>query len=119
MGVGDHPIDGESSCRDHVELVGLNLTGMDCGVDDLTELHNLAGDGVTATDQVLYNLTRRGPEYDLLPWCRIHELPVMAYAPIGQGRMLGHPALGEVADRHGASPAQVGGHGASGSDATG
>lgn len=79
-------------------------------VDDLNELHDLAGQGTaaTATDQILYNLTRRGPEYDLLPWCRTHELPVMAYSPIEQGRMLGYAGLGAVADRHGVSPAQVG-----------
>ena len=45
------------------------------------------------TDQVLYNLTRRGIEYDLLPWCREQGMPVMAYSPIEQGRLLRHPAL--------------------------
>lgn len=76
--------------------------------DDMSELVDLPrGDHVT-TDQVLYNLTRRGVEYDLLPWCRDHAVPVMAYSPIEQGRMLGNSALHEVADRHGVSPAQVG-----------
>jgi diketogulonate reductase-like aldo/keto reductase len=55
----------------------------------------------------LYNLTRRGIEYDLLPWCRARAMPVMAYSPIEQGRMLGHPALAEVGQRHRATPAQV------------
>jgi diketogulonate reductase-like aldo/keto reductase len=60
-----------------------------------------------ATDQVLYNLTRRGPEYDLLPWCGEHRVPVMAYSPIEQGRLLTEPGLTEVARQHGATPAQV------------
>ncbi|MER6993098.1 aldo/keto reductase [Saccharopolyspora hirsuta] len=61
----------------------------------------------SATNQVLYNLTRRGIEVDLLPWCREQELPVMAYSPIEQGRLLGEPALRRVAERHAASPAQI------------
>ncbi|MGH3620827.1 MAG: aldo/keto reductase [Sciscionella sp.] len=60
-----------------------------------------------ATDQVLYNLTRRGIEYDLLPYCQQRGLPVMAYSPVEQGRMLGHPALVEVARRRRVSTAQV------------
>ncbi|MER7079116.1 Aldo/keto reductase [Saccharopolyspora kobensis] len=61
----------------------------------------------SATDQVLYNLTRRGVEVDLLPWCRERHLPVMAYSPIEQGRLLGEPALRRVAERHEATPAQI------------
>lgn len=73
--------------------------------DDMEELANL--DGGCSADQVLYNLTRRGIEYDLLPWCRRRSIPVMAYSPIEQGRMLGHRALATVAARHEATPAQV------------
>ncbi|MDA3650242.1 aldo/keto reductase [Saccharopolyspora indica] len=61
----------------------------------------------SATNQVLYNLTRRGIEVDLLPWCREQHLPVMAYSPIEQGRLLGEPALRRVAERHEATPAQI------------
>ena len=75
---------------------------------DLDELFGLPGGDAIATDQVLYNLTRRGIEYDLLPWCRERGVPVMAYSPIEQGRMLDHPALSDVASRHEATPAQVG-----------
>ena len=39
------------------------------------------------TNQVLYNLSRRGIEWDLLPWCRERGMPVMAYSPIEQGRL--------------------------------
>lgn len=75
---------------------------------DMKELVRLRGGSSAATNQVLYNLTRRGIEYDLLPWCQEHGVPVMAYSPIEQGRLLGHRALQEVAKRHVATPAQVG-----------
>ena len=58
-------------------------------VDDLEELGAQDGGAGLATDQVLYNLTRRGPEWDLLPWLRGRGVPVMAYSPIEQGRVLG------------------------------
>ena len=77
-------------------------------VDDMNELTGLPGGVGVATDQVLYNLRRRGIEYDLLPWCRQHRMPIMAYSPIDEGRLLRRPrALDGVARRHGMTPAQV------------
>ncbi|HYQ91312.1 MAG TPA: aldo/keto reductase [Candidatus Competibacteraceae bacterium] len=76
-------------------------------VADLQELWAVPGGPAVAINQVLYNLTRRGIEYDLLPWCRARRLPIMAYSPIEQGRLLGHAGLCRVAARHGATPAQV------------
>lgn len=77
-----------------------------CDVDDLEELGPALAD--CATDQVLFSLEHRGVEFDLLPFCAARRMPVMAYSPVGQGgRMLRHPALVEVAARHGATPAQV------------
>lgn len=60
-----------------------------------------------ATNQVLYNLTRRGIEYDLLPQAQKQGMPVMAYSPIEQGRLLKQKPLLAVAARHGATAAQV------------
>ena len=77
------------------------------GVSDLEELWSLEGGAAAATDQVLYNLTRRGIERDLLPWCRERGVPIMAYSPIEQGRLLRRPELQAVAARHGATPAQA------------
>ncbi|HYG57785.1 MAG TPA: aldo/keto reductase [Symbiobacteriaceae bacterium] len=74
---------------------------------DMEELAQLHGGLGVATNQVLYNLTRRGIEWDLLPWCRERCIPIMAYAPFEQGRMLGHPVLHSVAGRHGVTAAQV------------
>jgi diketogulonate reductase-like aldo/keto reductase len=76
---------------------------------DTADLQELVAVGGTAcaTDQVLYNLTRRGPEHDLLPWLADHRMPVMAYSPVEQGRLLDNPRLQEIAKSLGATPAQV------------
>lgn len=74
---------------------------------DVKELVGLPGGAAVATDQVLYNLTRRGIELDLLPWCRQRQTPVMAYSPIEQGRLLEKAAVRRVALRRHATPAQV------------
>jgi diketogulonate reductase-like aldo/keto reductase len=63
------------------------------------------GGSQIATDQVLYNLARRGIEWDLLPWCRSRKIPVMAYSPIEQGRLLDR--LHSIASGLGATPVQV------------
>jgi diketogulonate reductase-like aldo/keto reductase len=76
-------------------------------ISDLADLAAVAGGEAAVTDQVLYNLLRRGPEYDLMPLCRGRGLPVMAYSPVEQGRLLDHPALAGVARRHGVTPARV------------
>lgn len=77
-------------------------------LQDMEELVGTPGGEGVQTNQLLYNLTRRGIEHDLQPWCRGRGIPIMAYSPIEQGRMLRHPELRRVADRHGATPAQVG-----------
>ncbi len=74
---------------------------------DMQELDALPGGENVQTNQVLFNLSRRGIEYDLLPWCRERDLPVMAYSPIEQGRILRDPVLRAVAARSGSTPAQV------------
>jgi diketogulonate reductase-like aldo/keto reductase len=74
---------------------------------DMEELFMMPGGAQAATDQVLYNLMRRGVEFDLLPWCRANRIPLMAYSPIEQGRLLSNPALHAVAAHHDATPAQV------------
>lgn len=76
-------------------------------LDDLAELRALAGGDGVACNQVLYNVSRRGIEFDLLPAAQQQGLNVMAYTPIEQGKVLGNPALEQVATRHGATPAQV------------
>jgi diketogulonate reductase-like aldo/keto reductase len=76
-------------------------------VDDMEELVSVPGGSDVQTDQVLYNLARRGIEWDLLPWLRERAIPVMAYSPIEQGRLLRNPKLIEFAKRYGHTPAQI------------
>lgn len=74
--------------------------------DDMAELVANGGEGCQ-TDQILYNLTRRGPEYDLIPWLAQHRMPVMAYSPVEQGHLVAHPDLTRMAAERDATPAQL------------
>ncbi|HUK58013.1 MAG TPA: aldo/keto reductase [Stellaceae bacterium] len=76
---------------------------------DMRDLDDLAAAGGTgcAANQVLYNLSRRGIEWDVVPRCRAADMMVMAYSPLEQGRMLGNSALKKVASARGLSAAQV------------
>ncbi|WP_240623225.1 aldo/keto reductase [Brevundimonas lutea] len=66
-----------------------------------------AGGQACATNQILYNVTERGAEFDLLPRLAEHGTPAMAYSPIGQGELPTSPGLSAVAGRHDATPFQV------------
>lgn len=75
--------------------------------DDMREWVALAGGDTVASNQILYNLARRGPEWELIPWCRERRVSIMAYSPLEQGRVLGNRALQQVAAHHNATAAQV------------
>jgi diketogulonate reductase-like aldo/keto reductase len=62
---------------------------------------------LNGSNQILYCLSRRGPEFDVLPWMRKHGVPCMAYSPLDQGRLLGKPALKKIAGEVGCTPAQL------------
>lgn len=74
---------------------------------DMQELWSLPGGDQVATNQLLFNLLRRGIEYDLLPWLRHRHVPVMAYSPIEQGRLLQEVPLIDFARRSGITAAQA------------
>jgi diketogulonate reductase-like aldo/keto reductase len=79
---------------------------------DMRDAAQLRGGDEIAANQVLYNLRRRGIEWDLLPWCREREIPLMAYSPLESDRneqraLLNDPALLAVAAHHQATPAQI------------
>jgi diketogulonate reductase-like aldo/keto reductase len=83
-----------------------------CGVSnfdraDMAEWVALKDGETVAADQVLYNLSRRGPEWDLVPWCGERGIAIMAYTPLGQGSLLHDRTLAEIAHRRNATPAQV------------
>jgi diketogulonate reductase-like aldo/keto reductase len=60
-----------------------------------------------STNQLLYNLSRRGIEWALLPWLREHGIPVMAYSPIERAKLTRDPKLGKFARHHNMTAAQV------------
>jgi diketogulonate reductase-like aldo/keto reductase len=106
---GSYPL--VETMRGFEELVAAGKT-LSWGVSNLDlnemrQLTGLPGGSACATNQVLYNLTRRGIEFDLLPWCQSLEMPLMAYSPVEQGRLLANKTLKDVARRLGATPAQV------------
>ena len=76
---------------------------------DLGDMEDAAGldKGLNASNQVLYCLSRRGPEFDLLPWMRKRGVPLMAYSPLDQGGLLRKAALKKLADGIGCTPAQL------------
>lgn len=75
--------------------------------DDMEELFAVQGGKNCAANQVLYNLSRRGPEFSLLPWCQERGVPLMAYSPIEQGRILKNHELIRIAKAYQATPAQL------------
>lgn len=105
---GSHPLEETVAAFDQLRRDGKirhwGVSNFDA--DEMEEVHDVGG-GVCATNQILYNLSRRGPEYDLLPWCARHGMPVMAYSPLEQGRLAGHAALRQIAEKHGISALAV------------
>lgn len=74
--------------------------------DDMEDAARLDKE-LTGTNQVLYCLSRRGPEFDLLPWMRKRSIPLMAYSPLDQGGLLRKPALAKLAADTGCTTAQL------------
>jgi diketogulonate reductase-like aldo/keto reductase len=75
--------------------------------EDCEELLSLPLGRNIQTNQVLYNLARRGIEWDLLPRLRDDAIPLMAYSPIEQARLLRNSKLAAFAKRHGVTAAQA------------
>lgn len=74
---------------------------------NMEELWLVPGGSEVATDQVLYNLAHRGIEWDLLPWLKEQEVPIMAYSPFGHAELVMNPKLVNFARHHGMTPAQA------------
>lgn len=103
-------VDGMERLRREGKIVRWGVSNFD--TNDMQQLWNCDGGSSCSTNQVLYHLGSRGIEYDLLPWHRENGIPVMAYCPIAQGGSLrqeltAHPAVQEIADKHGVSPLQI------------
>ena len=74
-------------------------------IEDMEEIAALGDD--CAANQVYYSVAERGPEFSLLPWQRARGMPMMAYSPIDQGALAAVAGLQEIAQRLGASAAQL------------
>ncbi len=96
---------GFEDLRTAGKIRGWGVSNFDAG--DLEALFALPGGSRCAVNQVLYNLSRRGPEFALLPWMDARGLPLMAYSPLEQGRLPGGGALGEIAAGRGVTPWQA------------
>jgi diketogulonate reductase-like aldo/keto reductase len=93
------------------KIVSWGVSNFD--VDDLKEVYGLSGSHPPACNQVLYHLQERAIEHDVIPWCSMHGIAVVAYSPFGSQsgfpapRSAGGQVLQQIADLHGVSPRQV------------
>ncbi len=106
---GEHPlaetVAGFEELRRAGKIGAWGVSNFD--VADMEELMIVPGGKNCAANQVLYNLSRRGVEYDLLPWCQQREIAIMAYSPIEQGRLVRNDTLIHISKAYQATPAQV------------
>ena len=106
---GNHPLESTVSAFEQLKTDGKikhwGVSNFD--TSDMQELYGIPDGKNCQINQVLYNLSRRGIEWDLLPWCRSMGLPIMAYSPIEQGRLLENKKLKALASEIGLSAAQL------------
>ncbi len=76
-------------------------------VADMAEMQRLNPSVACSANQVMYNAADRGIEFDLFPRCLNDRIAIMAYCPLGEGRLLNHPVLVNIARRHGVGTAAV------------
>jgi diketogulonate reductase-like aldo/keto reductase len=106
---GDVPFDDTIEAFQALQAAGkirhFGVSNLDLA--DMEEFCDVPGGDAVAVNQLLYNLTRRGIEFDLLPWLRERNVPVMAYSPIEQARLLRNAGLQRFAQQHDMTPAQA------------
>jgi diketogulonate reductase-like aldo/keto reductase len=106
---GSIPLSETLEALQHLKQIGkiLDYGVSNFNVDDMEEALSLPGGNEIATNQVLYNLMGRGIEWDLLPWCKDRNIPIMAYSPVEQGAFVNHPELAAIALQHNATSTQI------------
>ena len=87
------------------KIVAWGVSNFD--VDDMAELKRISNGDRCAANQVLYHLGSRGIEWQLLPDSQRAGMPIMAYCPLGQGELIGHPAIVQLAGKHAVAPAAI------------
>ena len=76
-------------------------------VDDLQALLRVPGGERCVTNQVMYNLARREPEWQLLDALRARGMTLMAYSPLDEGSLADDAALRAIARTLGVTAAQL------------
>jgi diketogulonate reductase-like aldo/keto reductase len=106
---GEHPlaetVEAFERLKADGEIAAWGVSNFD--TDDMEELVSVPHGGNVTANQILYNLNRRGPEFDLIPWCRQRNIPIMAYSPVDQGTLVANADLIHLAKAYQATPAQV------------
>jgi diketogulonate reductase-like aldo/keto reductase len=104
---GPHPLTETIRAFDRLKADGKILAWgvSNFDVDDMQELETISTD--CAANQVLYNLSRRGIEHDLVAWSQQRSMPIMAYSPIDQGSLAHNKAIKEIAEARGVTAAQI------------
>jgi diketogulonate reductase-like aldo/keto reductase len=106
---GSHPlaetVEAFERLKQHGKIRHWGVSNFD--VSDVKQLAGLPAGSNCAANQVLYSLEERGIEWQLLPTCQKAQIAVMAYCPLGQGRLIGNSALASIARKHGVAPAAI------------
>ena len=87
------------------KILNWGMSNLD--VADMEHIVSLPNGKDCAANQVLYNMKNRGIEFDLIPWSKRHNIPIMAYTPLGEGRLRVNRTLAEIAQKHNASATQI------------
>lgn len=106
---GEHPIGETIAAFEHLRMAGkIRYWGVsNFDVEEMKAVVAAPGGGHCATNQVLYNLAHREPEWALHAWMRARHVPLMAYSPIDQAALARATSLAPIAAKHGATAAQV------------
>ena len=101
----DETVSGFERLKSDGKILHWGVSNLDA--DDMKELLGVRDGTKCAVNQVLYNLSDRGVEWDLKPGLDEKQIPLMAYCPLGEGRLLRDASLATLADRHRVTPASI------------
>ncbi len=111
---GSVPFQETVECMEKLKKQGKILRWGVSNLDtaDMKELMSCSGSENCMANQVLYHLGSRGIEFDLMPWQRKRNIPIMAYCPIAKGgrlrkELLEDEAVSEIALKYHVKPLQV------------
>ena len=105
---GSHPLEDTIEAFEALKAQGKirawGVSNFDIG--DMQQLLEAGGENCEV-NQILYNLGRRGPEFELLPMMQDNSIATMAYSPIEQGKLVSDPRIIHIAKAYQATPAQI------------